>query len=304
MERVSRQPGGRAQGPAPTEGEIARAANRTRFTCHSPRNSAQRTATSPRAGSSPAAIPRPPLIFQRFPVTNREYIVFLDDLVATGREAEALLHVPQERPGQVGEQGAIAYGRKDDGTFQLVVDADGDAWLPDWPVCMVDWRGARTYAAWLAAKTGHSWRLPFELEWEKAARGVDGRFFPWGDFLDPSYCCMADSHEGHPLAQVIDSFPIDESVYGVRGMGGNMREWCADRFQTEGPPVLDHGLPAPVEPAPSGDVADRVLRAIRGGAWVMGAQSERCASRARTGPGIRAVFLGFRLARAPAGTLG
>jgi hypothetical protein len=71
----------------------------------------------------------PSLVFRRFPVTNREYIAFLNDLVATGREKEALRQAPRERAGQSGEQGAMIYGRGRDGTFKLVVDADGDAWM-------------------------------------------------------------------------------------------------------------------------------------------------------------------------------
>jgi serine/threonine-protein kinase len=241
----------------------------------------------------------PPLLFRRFPVTNREYMAFLDDLVATGREEDALRHVPRERAGQVDELGAMIYGRTDNGTFQLVVDADGDAWHPDWPVCMVDWHGANAYAAWLAETTRHTWRLPGELEWEKAARGVDGRFFPWGDTLDPSFCCMYESHRSHPLPQVIDTFPIDESVYGLRGMGGSMRDWCADLFTQEGPPVLDHCLPAPVALALNNDVTDRAYRALRGGSWDDRARGARCAHRDRVQPGTRFAYFGFRLVRAP-----
>ena len=197
----------------------------------------------------------------------------------------------------------MVYGRNDNGTFKLVVDADGDAWLPDWPVCMVDWFGATAYAAWLAQRTRQPWRLPGELEWEKAARGVDGRFFPWGDFLDPSFCCMTDSHQGQPLPQVIDTFPIDESVYGLRGMGGNMRDWCADLFTTEGPAILDNCIsrPAPIETMDG--ATDRAYRALRGGAWDSFARFARCAGRIGFALAHRGAFNGFRVARAPASTL-
>lgn len=98
-------------------------------------------------------------------------------------------------------------------------------WLPEMPVCMIDWFGAKAYAAWQSSRDGKGWRLTMEQEFEKAARGVDGRFFPWGDSLDPSWCCMRHSHQGHKLPSVVDSYPIDVSVYGIRGLGGNMREW-------------------------------------------------------------------------------
>jgi serine/threonine-protein kinase len=191
----------------------------------------------------------------------------------------------------------MIYGRKGDGTFQLVVDADGDTWLPDWPVCMVDWYGAQAYAGWLAAKTGQPWRLPGELEWEKAARGVDGRFFPWGDKLDPFYCCMTDSHEHSPLPQVIDSFPLEESPFGVRGMAAT----CAT-----GAPISSKSR-APLsqpERTSADDVIDsRAFRALRGGAWHSHGRLARCAYRLcrlyrlRYAPTSRDADFGFRLAR-------
>ena len=85
---------------------------------------------------------------------------------------------------------------------------------------LVDWFAATAYAAWLAARTATPWRLLGELEWEKVARGGDGRLHPWCDGFDPSWCCVRASHPGRPLPTVVDSYPVDESVYGVRGLGG------------------------------------------------------------------------------------
>ena len=68
---------------------------------------------------------------------------------------------------------------------------------------MVDWHGAQAFAAWESARTGQPWRLPRELAWEKAARGVDGRFYPWGDGFDPSWASMRRSHRGRPLATAV-----------------------------------------------------------------------------------------------------
>jgi formylglycine-generating enzyme required for sulfatase activity len=170
----------------------------------------------------------------RVHVTNRDYLGFLDDLVAQGREADALRHAPRERGGTVGEQGSLIYGYEG-GRFSLRPDADGDVWLPDCPVTMVDWLGAAAFAAWQAARTGQAWRLPHELEWEKGARGVDGRFFPWGDGFDPSWCCIRASHQGRRLPAEVGRYPVDESVYGARDLAGNMRDCTAHR--------APHGLP-------------------------------------------------------------
>ena len=237
------------------------------------------------------------LVVRCFPVTNHEYIAFLDDLVAQGRQEEALRHAPRERAGSVDEQGALIYGFEG-GRFQLRPDADGDIWLSAYPVMMVDWHGAMAYAAWSAARSGRPWRLPGELEREKAARGVDGRRFPWGDHLDPSWCCMIDSHRSRCLPAEVDRFPIDSSVYGVRGLGGNMRDWCADPWEDGLQAARRFLASRVVGAAAGGDVhPPDGGRVIRGGAWLSPAPWSRSAFRSWDRPGIRGSYLGFRLAR-------
>jgi len=173
-------------------------------------------------------------------------------------------------------------------------DADGDVWLADEPVAMIDWYGASAYAAWFASKEGSAWRLPMEQEWEKAARGVDGRFFPWGDYLDPSWCCMKDSHEGVLGPSIVQNFPVDTSVYGVRGMGGNNRDWCSDIYTVVAPrAALVEG---PTVVASDSGRAD-VERCYRGGAWIDKASGCRIAARDRNAPEYRNAYLGVRLVR-------
>lgn len=233
------------------------------------------------------------LVVKRFPVTNREYLAFLDDLVATGREAEAVRHQPLERAAGVGSP---VYGRDAAGRFVLRPDADGDVWDPDYPVFLVDWFGASAYAAWLAERTGLPWRLPGELEWEKAARGADGRFYPWGDSFDPSWCCARASHPGRPLPAVVDSFPVDVSVYGVRGLGGNVQEWCVDAFRREGPVGDGERVVAPSRQ----EVAEvTTAHCIHGGSWIGSARVARSSSRCRVEPWSRNEILGLRLAYRP-----
>jgi serine/threonine-protein kinase len=232
-------------------------------------------------------------VIRRFPVTNREYIAFLESLVRAGRGEEALRHAPRERGGTAGEQGALIYGF-DGERFSLRPDADGDVWEPEWPVFMVDWEGATAYAAWEAARSGHPWRLPGEVAWEKAARGVDGRWYPWGDAFDPSWACLRDSHEGRRAPAPVTAFPIDESPYGVRGLAGNACDWCADAYLPDGPAPAGGRAPTPsaVEAAGSG-----MYRIIRGGAWYNDAPSGRAAARSNDHPGVRNSRQSFRIAR-------
>jgi len=229
------------------------------------------------------------LVVHRFPVTNRQYLAFLDDLVARGRTDEALRHTPRHQAGRAGEQGALLYGF-DGERFSLVEDAQGDPWLPDWPVFHVDWHGARAYLAWLAERTGRPWRLPGQLEWEKAARGVDGRLYPWGDHCDPSWCCIADSHRGGRLPAVVDSFPVDTSPCGVRGMGGNTRDWCLDLLESP-VDIADNRV---AQPESALKEPPRALRVARGGAWSSAARYARSAYRFRYEPTNRNSSLGFR----------
>lgn len=169
-------------------------------------------------------------VIRRFPVTNAEYLAFLNDLVDQGQTPRALEFAPRER--ETGK-GALIVGFED-GRFTLRADADGHAWKPDVPVVMVDWFGAMAYAEWYAARTGRPWRLPTSAEWEKAARGVDGRTLPWGEHVDPLWCCMRASHTTTAKPHPVDSFPEDVSVYGVRGMAGNVRDWCFDSADPAG----------------------------------------------------------------------
>ena len=232
-------------------------------------------------------------VVRRFQVTNRDYLLFLDDLVRHGREADALRWAPRERAGAGAEAGALIYGRRPDGTFVLRPDADGDVWDLDWPVVMVDWPSAMAFAAWEAERTGLPWRLPAELEWEKAARGVDGRLVPWGEHVDPSWCCTRESHRGRALPQPVTAYPDDVSVYGVRGMAGNVADWCLEPFVPEGPDRTD-GV---VRVSAVGVSAGRDQRVVRGGNWMGTAVGARSAYRAFSDAHSGVPQVGFRLVR-------
>ncbi|MCA9527331.1 MAG: SUMF1/EgtB/PvdO family nonheme iron enzyme, partial [Myxococcales bacterium] len=220
----------------------------------------------------------------RFPVTNAQFLAFLNALVDAGQADEALRHAPRQF---VGGQSGVLYPRDDDGHFGLGADSDGTVWRPDDPVVQVSWHGAMAYAAWRAARTGHAWRLLHEVEWEKAARGVDGRAYPWGDAFDPVFAASLHSLPGPPLRQLVHAFPTDESPYGLRGLGGNVRDWCLNAWADERPAgLLEVATPA------AGD--DR-LRATRGGSYVSLAPMCRAATRFAAPPGAHYGSVGFRL---------
>jgi eukaryotic-like serine/threonine-protein kinase len=236
------------------------------------------------------------MVFRKYAATNSEYIAFLDDLVAQGRVDEALRHAPRQRGGGTADQGALIYGFEGR-RFHLRPDNEGDVWLPDWPVIMVDWHGARAYARWCASRSGKGWRLPGELEWEKATRGVDGRFFPWGDWMDPSWTCMRASHAGRPLPMAVDSHPIDSSPYQVCGMAGGTRDWCGDAHRVHGPETVDLRVPVGRVTGEAGPGGAEANRMYRGGSWYSNAGQVRAASRSWASPDMRYANLGVRIAR-------
>lgn len=194
-----------------------------------------------------------------------------------------------ERGRGDGAGGGLCYGF-DGRRFTLQADADGDLWLPDWPVTQVSWDAARACMRWRGGQLGLPLRLPAELEWEKAARGVDGRLYPWGDHFDPSWCSMTESVEGRNKVTPVTWFPTDESVYGVRGMAGGQHDWCLGRFDVA-PPAGGARVPLPVDDDP-GD--PQILRVLRGGSWVSDRRYCRLYARVRTAQSIPFALVGVR----------
>jgi eukaryotic-like serine/threonine-protein kinase len=236
-------------------------------------------------------------VMRRFPVTTGEYVDFLNDLVATGREAEALAACPRAQLGLAEGSDELALLRDGDGLFKLPPDRDGLSWRPDWSVVLVDWHASTAYARWLCERTGSPWRLPGELEREKAARGADGRLLPWGDHADPTFACVVDTSAEEPAREGVHGHPFDESPYGVRGLAGNTRDWCNNVWKHQGP-LVEGGRLRPDAAAPD----DPDFRVIKGGAWASAMTHSRAAARFGARPDIRRPVVGLRVARRAPGS--
>ena len=172
------------------------------------------------------------------------------------------------------------YARFLDATDYTAPDGWGRAGdTADWerlPVTRVSWFDAAAYAQW-ADK-----RLPTEIEWEKAARGVDGRVYPWGDAWDAARAVSAAPRVAGP--QPVGSRPDGASPYQAMDMSGNVYEWTASDFAP-----YDHATPHP-EP-------NRLLKVIRGGSYSSQPSWLRASFRVWIDPDSKHPNLGFRCVR-------
>ena len=215
----------------------------------------------------------------RYPVTNAEFKRFIDDGGYGNRDYWT----------EAGWQQKESQGWKQPRYWEDQQWND-----PAQPVVGVSWFEAAAYCAWLEARTERPYHLPTEAEWEKAARGADGRRYPWGNDWDPERCNNSETGSGRttPVGQYS---PDGDSPYGVGDMVGQVWEWCNSKYGlTESKPEFGY----PYRPDDGREDPEGTdTRILRGGSWYNKAGYCRCGCRYRFTPDGGFNFRGFRCAR-------
>lgn len=200
----------------------------------------------------------------QYPVTCGEYVEFLNDLHAEDPQlAQARCPRESENAGYLWEVENGAYRLPKSGRYP---------WSDSLPVMGVSFDDALAYCRHRSERDGRTYELPNEADWEKAAKGVDGRYFSWGNAFDNEFANNLYCRESGEGVVQVEAYPEDCSPYGVRGMVGNVSDWC----------YLD------------GDERPGMV-AVRGGNWALTEYGCRLAVRRSTHDKYVSDRFGFRL---------
>jgi formylglycine-generating enzyme required for sulfatase activity len=159
----------------------------------------------------------------------------------------------------------------------------------DYPVVGVSYYDALAYIGWLNRELNENYRFPNEAEWEKAARGVDGRIYPWGNEFDPWRCNTVEA--GKRTTTPVGTYsPGGDSIFGVADMAGNVLEWTSSQMMP---------YPFQVEVQDNSEISRKnsLKLIVRGGAWYYSRKLARTTCREEMLANYLSTSLGFRLCR-------
>lgn len=162
----------------------------------------------------------------------------------------------------------------------------------DHPVTQVSWYDANEYCKWLSVETGKKYRLPTEAEWEKAARGTDGRIFPWGNKWKPEHCNA--EYRIKDTTPVGKFSPESDSPFRCVDMCGNVFEWTSTTIGTKDPWPSKYNYPYKSDDGRE-DLKPKTRRVGRGGSYSRSEMYCRCAFRFADLPDDRYSAQGFRV---------
>ncbi|MFT7521850.1 MAG: serine/threonine protein kinase/formylglycine-generating enzyme required for sulfatase activity, partial [Kiritimatiellia bacterium] len=217
-------------------------------------------------------------VIDRLQVTVAEWIEFATAMADEGHTADA------ERALSALSRSAYVATVAVDG--HVLLDASGlDRSLP---IAAVEPESARRFVTWRSERDGQPWRLPSEYEWEKAARGVDGRRMPWGRHIEPAFAHFGGSQKD-PCYLPVGSFETDRSVYGVQDMAGGVSDLTLSPWMAH---FVQDGQVAQLHRVAEGEEGVR-----KGGRMIAHGSTGMAAARVRVPTGSRVVQLGLRLTR-------
>ena len=223
------------------------------------------------------------------PVTLDSY--YLDQYEVSVSQYAAFLNTLPEREGLASYVGACngftCVAAKFETVNSHLVNPE-NSWMAEdgsqnLPINTVSWYGAAAYCAWVDA------RLPTEAEWEYAARGEDGRLYPWGN--QPPDASQAIFNTNFAGLAAVDSLPAGASALNIYGLAGSVWEWVSDGY------AADYYSNSPQENPQGDDTA--TTRVLRGGGYADPPERLRATNRFEADPTNRDPLIGFRCARSP-----